>query len=208
MASNSQTLQRSLPNATIAAGTSQQPAVPAVASNNNWIEGFVTEQIDPNDKDFKWLISKVKKSGDLFTVHKAYRIKNSATWASYVETRKKIYEEMGSSERVLEKRLFHGSPFSLKIAEEGFKLSYARNGSCGVGVYFSNLSSESYSFSMKNGAQTSYHMLICRVALGKMSSGTTALTPGYHSVNYGSKFVVYDEKQAYPSFLIEIKPKS
>jgi len=49
-------------------------------------------------------------------------------------------------------------------------------------------------YAKKNGG-TTYTMLICRVAMGKMLEGSRGPLAGYHSFHNGSEFVIYDEKQ-------------
>jgi len=61
-----------------------------------------------------------------------YRIKNSTIWNAYKETRARIFQEMGGMTFVPEKRLFHGSPWAMNIAQQGFSLQFA-NAGCAYG---------------------------------------------------------------------------
>ncbi|XP_065344097.1 poly [ADP-ribose] polymerase tankyrase-2-like isoform X1 [Cloeon dipterum] len=171
--------------------------------SNQWVEGYTLEEVGTSHKDYGWIVSKVKNSGGTFNIKKVFRIKNSSTWNAYKMTRETIFYEMGR-QTVPEKRLFHGSPWAMQIAEQGFKIQYARsNGACGAGIYFSSKSSESYTYSCKIGSQTNVYMLVCKVALGVTGFGSR-LQAGTHSVISDTKHVIYNETQAYPSYLIEI----
>ncbi|XP_065344098.1 poly [ADP-ribose] polymerase tankyrase-like isoform X2 [Cloeon dipterum] len=153
--------------------------------SNQWVEGYTLEEVGTSHKDYGWIVSKVKNSGGTFNIKKVFRIKNSSTWNAYKMTRETIFYEMGR-QTVPEKRLFHGSPWAMQIAEQGFKIQYARsNGACGA------------------GSQTNVYMLVCKVALGVTGFGSR-LQAGTHSVISDTKHVIYNETQAYPSYLIEI----
>jgi len=63
-----------------------------------------------------------------------------------------------------------------------------------LGVYFSEQARESCIYAKKVGAQQKHYMLICKVALGVISTKPT-IQPGTHCVHQNTKYVIYDDKQ-------------
>ncbi|CAB3380282.1 Hypothetical predicted protein [Cloeon dipterum] len=199
------------------------------SSRNTWYDGILLEELDGNDKDFKYASDKMSKTighDDVtsYNILKVIRISNNDTWPAYEQRRKEIYNDLGK--QVEEKRLFHGSPNADIIAREGFDRGFARNtGMFGNGVYFAEHSSKSNNYAFGNHQPCQTHrnkkcsvcvrkILICKVALGRIyettQSTVSALPAGYHSVKANAgplllypEYIIYDDKQVYPRYLIE-----
>ncbi|XP_065340648.1 poly [ADP-ribose] polymerase tankyrase-like [Cloeon dipterum] len=199
--------------------------------SRRWYDGIQLEELDRGHNDFKYVEGKMRNSighSDVtsYNLKKVFRINNKYTWPRYKKRRGKIYWEMGRQQLVEEKRLFHGSPKADVIAKQGFDRGYAKqSGMFGAGVYFAEHSSKSNNYAFGNHQPCSTHnnkkcsecvrkILICRVALGRKYETTlrtvSSLPQGYHSVkaNQGVRlqfpeYVIYDDDQVYPSYLIE-----
>jgi len=107
----------------------------------------------------------------------------------------RIEQELGGKSEIWE--AFHGSPFALEIANEGFKVSFSSSRNMfGKGVYFAPHSSKSnqYSWGANGGCPThrdkactvcTRKMLICECIMGKKfnpSQPNQEAPPGYHSI--------------------------
>ncbi|XP_059482674.1 poly [ADP-ribose] polymerase tankyrase-like [Neocloeon triangulifer] len=167
-----------------------------------------------------------------YDIVQVYKVKNSNLWGRYVARRSLLAKDLSPGEKVEEERLFHGTNFADQIVKKGFKVKHADpQGMFGKGIYFSNLSSKSTQYTLEGGtAPCQPHnavycttcvrkMLICRVALGKSYVATSAMNGidqaprGYHSVTAKPtsgvlnfpEYIVYDNDQAYPGYLVEYK---
>ncbi|XP_059482669.1 poly [ADP-ribose] polymerase tankyrase-like [Neocloeon triangulifer] len=167
-----------------------------------------------------------------YNIVQVYKVKNSKLWNKYTERRYEMARDYPRGKLVPEIRLFHGTNHADKIVRDGFNVDCSNpNGMFGKGIYFADLSSKSsqYTFEGCNTACKSHNivyctscirkMLVCKVALGKSYEATAPMNgilqapQGYHSViakprsgflNY-SEYIVYNNYQAYPGYLIEYK---
>jgi poly [ADP-ribose] polymerase 10/14/15 len=111
--------------------------------------------------------------------------------------------------------LFHGGPPKVipKIAKHGFNRSYAGRTSFGRGVYFARDASYSIPYSLPDAYGVQY-MFMCRVAVGDWLEGRPGInTPDskpdnelfdstVDNVRDPSIFVIYQDAQAYPEYLV------
>ncbi|CAB3360145.1 Hypothetical predicted protein [Cloeon dipterum] len=169
-----------------------------------------------------------------YKIQKIYKVKNSTLWMKYTSRRQQIALEYPKGEKVPEMHLFHGTRCTDAdtIVEHGFNIEKSDpQGMFGKGIYFANLSSKcnQYTFEGYKAAckdhrnehctQCIRKMLLCKVAVGKMyeaqapMNGNMEAPKGYHSIVANPKphflvnpeYVIYNNSQAYPSFLIEYK---
>ena len=149
---------------------------------------------------------------------------NPALWKVYSQQKESMTEPN-------EQWLFHGSgPENIaNISVEGFDVKLANpNGSYGAGIYFAKDSSTSQGYTRKDPLkackqQTAVQpemlskarsmglqvMLLCSVLVGQVGAGQARLTApptGFDSVGGSSVTVVYNAAQAYPRYLIFLKP--
>ncbi|XP_065341017.1 poly [ADP-ribose] polymerase tankyrase-2-like [Cloeon dipterum] len=128
-------------------------------------------------------------------------------------------------------RLFHGSPHADTIAREGFRKVKAKGGYFGKGIYFAEESSKSNYYALGGSAdpcpvhetylcgKCERKMLLCIVALGNqletkeynsdLAACVAKKGAKYHALKgekskhiKNTEYIIYDEKQAYPQFLI------
>jgi hypothetical protein len=80
------------------------------------------------------------------------------------------------------------------MADSVYFENLSLNHAFSLGVYFSEQARESSIYAKKVGAQQKYYMLICKVALGVITTQST-IQPGTHSVHVNTKYVIYNDKQ-------------
>ncbi|XP_059490043.1 poly [ADP-ribose] polymerase tankyrase-2-like [Neocloeon triangulifer] len=168
-----------------------------------------------------------------YEIVEVLQVLNSDLWQKYRMQRDHIRRDIGG--RVQEIRLFHGTNNALSIAESGFQVKFAKkSGMFGKGIYFADLSSKSnqYTFEGCNKPCKLHNeefcevcertMLICRVAMGNQYKAQNAMNgieeppAGFHSVvaepgvckniKY-REYVIYQDNQAYPGYLVKYKIK-
>ena len=122
--------------------------------------------------------------------------------------------------------LFHGTSTSNihSIVAHGFDFRLARTGFYGQGTYFASQSCKSWQYCPLSDEVR--YMIIARVSLGKphytqrverdgklppTGFDSVVANPGpmaghHHTVQSHQEFVIYDRCQAFPEFLVEIKP--
>jgi hypothetical protein len=178
------------------------------------INDFEITILDPNSQEFLNVQSEVAKTLSCKII-KIERIENQKLFKQYHNTLSHLSNQT-------EKYLFHGTknnpPSKIyKNEQTGFDLRFCNAGMWGVGTYFAvNASySNGYSYALGDTKQ----MFLARVAVGdsiKLKSDSTLRMPPlkqnstkeerYDSVegNTGGSdiFIVYENKQAYPSYLI------
>jgi len=115
-----------------------------------------------------------------------------------------------------EMRLFHGSRNGAYqiILKDGFDFRVALlSGAIGAGIYFAPQSATSTGYVVAGNTQD-MQMLFCRVLLGEVGTGQSGIRrpPAkkngelYDSVgNVGSMYVVFDNTQAYPEYIISYR---
>jgi len=164
-----------------------------------------------------------------FEIVSIHRVQNPTMWTQYFFTRERIALENGGVSN--ERFLFHGTSSSTAsvIIKEGFDVRVAAlTGMFGAGIYFAENSSKS---DLYTGSSVTKTLILCRATLGNqyvtLSSMTNLRRPPdgnglltrkkYHSVVGDSQkynpsaslknreFIVYDNSQAYPEYIIEYK---
>jgi len=147
------------------------------------------------------------------SVVRVTRNQNIKLWTYYNLKAKEIGTKTGYAN---EQWLYHGSRNCAydTILKDGFDIRVASmSGAYGAGIYFatSAQTSRAYCSQLPNGNMA---MLVCKVALGSVGTGQSGLrrpppkhysTPNvlHDSVSGGGMYVVFDNIQAYPMYLIE-----
>jgi hypothetical protein len=145
------------------------------------------------------------------------RLQNTALWRFYALTRHRVAQRNGGN--ASERNLFHGCRVRKNmdaILEYGFDMRVACDGLAGVGIYFAlNASYSNCGYVLQNGDK-SKEMIVCRVACGRDAPGLHGmkrppLLPKSTAESYDSTsrlptmYVVYDNAQAYPEYIIKYK---
>lgn len=158
------------------------------------------------------------------------RIQNQHLWRRYYFERSFVASKNGGNANEMD--LFHGTrstdPVEIYNGEEGFDMRYSKKGRWGMGIYFADAASYSYSFGYYDPETKTKQMLFNRVAIGSAFSclqGDVNLrtppakpkncytqsripfaTDFFDSVvgviNATKIYTVYSNSKAYPSYLI------
>ncbi|XP_015724138.1 protein mono-ADP-ribosyltransferase PARP14 isoform X2 [Coturnix japonica] len=178
--------------------------------------------LEQNTKEYKQVEESFLKTSPSLNlkIEKIERVQNPSLWKVYQIKKSQMDEKNGNNNN--EKLLFHGtSAESLTfINNYGFNRSYAGMNAAqyGNGTYFAVNASysahDTYSRPDGNGKK---HMYLARVLVGEYSQGTKgAITPAAKSagsavdlfdsstdnVNNPSMFIIFNDIQAYPEYLI------
>ncbi|NXK44053.1 PAR14 polymerase, partial [Chauna torquata] len=177
-------------------------------------------ELKPETKEYREVEERFLKTSQLLKIEKIERIQNPFLWKTYQIKKRQMADKNGS--RNNERFLFHGtSKESLTLINSyGFNRSYAgmHAANFGNGTYFAvnaNYSaSDTYSKPDANGKK---YMYLARVLVGEYSQGTKgSITPAAKSssssvelfdsstdnVNHPSMFIIFNDIQAYPEYLI------
>jgi len=143
------------------------------------------------------------------------RIQNKNIWLWFYLKKKELEAKNSSSKGANEKFVFHGSRANAYdiILKEGFDHRVAHmGGAFGAGIYFAESSQTSSGYV---AAASHRKMLFCRVLVGDLGPGKSGLrrppekksffgkTVLYDSVGTdGSVYVVFDNHQCYPEYVI------
>jgi len=151
--------------------------------------------------------------GKSINVVKVTRNQNLKLWAYYSLKVNEISSKNGGDAN--EQWLYHGSRAGAydAIMRDGFDIRVASmSGAYGAGIYFATQASTSraYCSTLPNGNMA---MLICKVIVGSVGTGHSGLRrppPKYFSseilhdsVSGGGMYVIFDNYQAYPMYLVE-----
>ncbi|NXN16271.1 PAR14 polymerase, partial [Indicator maculatus] len=187
---------------------------------NEWVKMV---NLQPSDQEYLDVQKKFKKTCPNFVIKKIERIQNPYLWQTYQI--KKISLCKKNKNQNNEKLLFHGTPSSSlsMINYNGFNRGFAgKNGAAiGNGTYFavdaSYSAQDSWSTPDVEGRR---YMYLARVLTGKYCPGSKGLItpPPKHSsdptdlydsvvdkVNNPTMFVIFNDIQAYPEYLITFK---
>uniref|UniRef100_A0A6I8Q751 Uncharacterized protein n=2 Tax=Xenopus tropicalis TaxID=8364 RepID=A0A6I8Q751_XENTR len=158
-----------------------------------------------------------------YVVLEISRIQNYFQWEKYARKRDHMARSCSEAERAsLERHLFHGTDHSLveAICKQNFdaRVCGKHATSYGQGSYFSTNASYSHKYSSPNSSGQHF-MFLAKVLVGRPALGKTALrrppplfpedpaSPLYDScvskTNRPDIFVVFDNDQSYPYFLIK-----
>jgi len=148
-------------------------------------------------------------------VNRVYRNQNKNLWSWYYLKKKDIAVRNGGDAN--ERILYHGSRANAcdVILRDGFDIRVAAmTGAIGAGIYFATHSSTSTGYC--TAAHGYMQMMVCRVTLGDCTPGRHGLRRPppknaskpdilHDSVSGSGMYVVFDNYQAYPEYLIEFK---
>lgn len=179
-------------------------------------------ELKPDTKDYRQVKERFLNTSPSLNlkIEKIERVQNPSLWKAYQIKKCQMDDKNGNNSN--EKFLFHGtSAESLTfINNHGFNRSYAgmHAAQYGNGTYFavnaSYSANDTYSKPDANGKK---HMYLARVLVGQYSQGTQgAITPAAKNVgntvdlfdsstdnvNNPSMFIIFNDIQAYPEYLI------
>ncbi|KAL0994160.1 hypothetical protein UPYG_G00118530 [Umbra pygmaea] len=176
----------------------------------------------PTSNEYQDVEKKFVSTGLRHTIVEIARVQNEALWKSY-QIKKKHLEEKNKHTNN-EKQLFHGTDFNSisQINNQGYNRSYAgmHGAVIGKGVYFAVDPAYSASGYAPADAQGQKRMYLARVLVGDFTRGHANLVvpPAKSSANAAelfdsvtdnisnpTMFVVFNDVQAYPEFLITFK---
>uniref|UniRef100_A0A8C3TNS1 Poly [ADP-ribose] polymerase n=1 Tax=Catharus ustulatus TaxID=91951 RepID=A0A8C3TNS1_CATUS len=177
-------------------------------------------ELKPDSKEYKDVQEKFLQTCQSFKIEKIERVQNRYLWKSYQI--KKCEMDQKNGDKNNERLLFHGtSQESLTfINDHGFYRSYAgmHAPNFGNGTYFAvNASYSAYDIYSKPDANGKKYMYLARVLVGEYSLGKKgSVTPARKDVNNSvdlfdsstdninqpSMFIIFNDIQAYPEYLI------
>ncbi|XP_077176451.1 protein mono-ADP-ribosyltransferase PARP14-like [Paroedura picta] len=183
----------------------------------------IAVELNPGVKEYQDVHQMFSQTCQSFTVEKIERIQNPYYWQAYQIKKQEMDAKNGTTNN--EKRLFHGTARSslTLINNSGFNRSYAgvHAAAYGNGTYFAvnaNYSAQdTYSTRDEEGKK---YMYLARVLVGEYCVGSAGLvvpkakskadpTNLYDSVTDNMKrpsmFVIFNDIQAYPEYLITFK---
>ncbi|NWR47031.1 PAR14 polymerase, partial [Regulus satrapa] len=177
-------------------------------------------ELKPDSREYKDVQERFLQTCQLFKIEKIERVQNVYLWKNYQI--KKCEMDKKNGNRNNERLLFHGtSQESLTfINHHGFNRSYAgmHAANFGNGTYFAvNASYSANDFYSKPDGNGRKYMYLARVLVGQYSLGKKgSITPARKNVsdsvdlfdsstdnvNQPSMFIIFNDIQAYPGFLI------
>ncbi|CAN0224213.1 unnamed protein product [Bubo scandiacus] len=177
-------------------------------------------ELKPETKEYRDVQERFLKTCQSFKIEKIERVQNPFFWKAYKIKKREMDNKNGNTNN--ERLLFHGtSKESLTlINNHGFNRSYAgmHAANFGNGTYFAvNASYSAYDTYSRPDANGRKYMYLARVLVGEYSQGTKgSITPGAKNasnsidlfdsstdnVNQPSMFIIFNDIQAYPEYLI------
>ncbi|XP_052422902.1 protein mono-ADP-ribosyltransferase PARP14-like [Carassius gibelio] len=183
----------------------------------------VLVKLSADSKEYADVEEEFKKTGLSSNIIKIERVQNSALWRNYLIKKEEM--EVKNKHKNNEKLLFHGTDTykTDQINNQGFNRSFAgmHGATYGNGTYFAvdpSYSAQGYSTPDVKGHKRMY---LARVLVGDFTQGRKGIrTPPkkslqsvdlYDSVtdktNNPSMFVIFNDVQAYPEYLITFRNK-
>ncbi|XP_026129270.1 poly [ADP-ribose] polymerase 14-like [Carassius auratus] len=183
----------------------------------------VLVKLSADSKEYADVEEEFKKTGLSSNIIKIERVQNSALWRNYLIKKEEM--EVKNKHKNNEKLLFHGTDTykTDQINNQGFNRSFAgmHGATYGNGTYFAvdpSYSAQGYSTPDAKGHKRMY---LARVLVGDFTQGRKGIrTPPkkslqsvdlYDSVtdktNNPSMFVIFNDVQAYPEYLITFRNK-
>ncbi|EFC49420.1 predicted protein [Naegleria gruberi] len=177
---------------------------PKLSKNPLMKPHFRIVTLSTSSKEFQHCSQLFSSTSTGKTILKIERIENYIRWNWY------SLQKQNMKANHNEKQLFHGTQqqFADLIAKEGFDARVSNSGKFGNGIYFSPNASYSLGYA---GNSNNGRMFIVRVLVGHSYDAnmnmmqTIKIAPqGFDSVTGwgGQEIIVYDNKQAYPEYLI------
>jgi len=176
---------------------------------NRQVNDFQTFDVAHNSQEFHRVEKEFKQGLPQAKITRLERNQNRTLWTFYYLKKSLVSK---SNRNPNEQFLFHGSRNDAYdiILKEGLDHRVANlGGSIGAGIYFAPNSGTSSGYVSANGR--SKKMLYCRVTLGEVGPGAHGLrrppekSKGrlFDSVGQpGSMFVIFDNHQSYPEYVI------
>ncbi|RXN11599.1 poly [ADP-ribose] polymerase 14-like isoform X1 [Labeo rohita] len=183
----------------------------------------VLVKVTAGSKEYADVEKEFKKTGLSSSIIEIERVQNSALWRNYMIKKEELEDK--NKHKNNEKLLFHGTgpDTTDQINNHGFNRSFAgmHGALYGNGTYFAvdpSYSSKGYSKPDNKGHKRMY---LARVLVGDFTQGTKGLpTPpkkssqGVHlydsvtdNMNNPTMFVIFNDVQAYPEYLITFRDK-
>ncbi|XP_053103115.1 protein mono-ADP-ribosyltransferase PARP14-like isoform X2 [Hemicordylus capensis] len=180
-------------------------------------------EVKPVSKDYQDVQKMFSQTCQNFTIEKIERIQNPYYWQAYQVKKQEMDAKNGHANN--EKLLFHGTASTTltRINNSGFNRSYAGTHAAayGNGTYFAvNANYSAHNTYSKPDANGKKYMYLARVLVGEYCVGSSGLvvpnpksandpTNLYDSVTDNmtnpSMFVIFNDIQAYPEYLITFK---
>ncbi|NXI51600.1 PAR14 polymerase, partial [Chloroceryle aenea] len=177
-------------------------------------------ELKPGTREYRDVQERFLKTCQTFKIEKIERVQNPYFWKAYQIKKHEMDDKNGN--RNNERLLFHGtSKESLNLINNyGFNRSYAgmHAANFGNGTYFAvNAMYSANDMYSKPDANGKKYMYLARVLVGEYSQGTRgSITPAAKSasnsidlfdsstdnVNQPSMFIIFNDIQAYPEYLI------
>nr|XP_056717401.1 protein mono-ADP-ribosyltransferase PARP14-like [Euleptes europaea] len=199
----------------------------SLALPEEWVDmqqkRVIAVELTPGTKEYQDVQQMFNKTCQAFTIEKIERIQNPYYWQAYQIKKQEMDAKNGTTNN--EKCLFHGTASSslTLINNSGFNRSYAGYHAAlyGNGTYFAvNASYSAQNTYSKPDADGRKYMYLARVLVGEYCAGSAGLvvpkakngtdpTNLYDSVTDNVKkpsmFVIFNDIQAYPEYLITFK---
>ncbi|NXG87581.1 PAR14 polymerase, partial [Stercorarius parasiticus] len=198
----------------------QESTVPPATWDDMQNQRLKIVELKPETREYRDVQERFMKSCQSLKIEKIERVQNPFLWKTYQIKKHEMDNKNGNTNN--ERLLFHGtSKESITlINNHGFNRSYAgmHAASFGNGTYFavnaSYSASDTYSKPDVNGKK---YMYLARVLVGEYSLGTKgSITPApknasnsidlfdssTDNVKHPSMFIIFNDIQAYPEYLI------
>ncbi|XP_035188306.1 protein mono-ADP-ribosyltransferase PARP14-like isoform X1 [Oxyura jamaicensis] len=177
-------------------------------------------ELKPETKEYKEVAERFLKTTQLLKIEKIERIQNPFLWKTYQIKKRQMAEKNVNGEN--EKLLFHGTSKEsvTLINNTGFNRSYAgmHAANFGNGTYFAvNACYSAHDTYSKPDVDGKKYMYMARVLVGEYSQGkrgsiipapksasnsTDLFDSSTDNVNNPSMFIIFNDIQAYPEYLI------
>ncbi|NWT56883.1 PAR14 polymerase, partial [Erythrocercus mccallii] len=183
-------------------------------------EQFKIVELKPDSREYKDVQERFLQTCQSFKIEKIERVQNRYFWKNYQIKKCEMDKKNGHINN--EKLLFHGTSQEslIRINKSGFNRSYAGTHAAnfGNGTYFAvNASYSASDLYSKPDANGRKYMYLARVLVGEYSLGIKgSITPAQKNagnsvdlfdsstdnMNQPSMFIIFNDIQAYPEYLI------
>jgi len=175
---------------------------------------FQSFDVDKYSEEFSRVQTEYHKGMPGGTIVRLERVQNKTLWTWYYLRKKAV--SLKNNGNPNEKKLYHGSRNDAYdiILKDGLDHRVANlGGAIGAGIYFGVSSGTSSGYVVQHGKKTN-KMLYCRVTLGSVGPGQHGLRRPpekkkgilHDSVgDHHTMFVVFDNHQAYPEYVIHFR---
>jgi hypothetical protein len=178
---------------------------------------FQSFDVAKGSDEWKRVEGRFRESLPQENISRIERVQNKNLWLWFYLKKNELEAKNAGSKGANEKFVFHGSRANAYeiILKEGFDVRVANmSGAYGAGIYFAHASATSSGYVAASGGHRK--MLFCRVLVGDIGPGAAGLrrppekksffggkTILYDSVgNEGNVYVVFDNYQCYPEYVL------